>query len=150
MIDKILLKAFIVVMAIAAGSCCTKKYCIGADDMDYIQFNNFTNSELDTITIQRFSKNSNFATVLEDITVITSNFSEGSNFQHIQLPVRLTIDYDYKVQLNSTGDNFTISDFVSKKESCNTGFMCNDSYNSLESYLVNGNLMNTYQVEISK
>ncbi|MCE7043180.1 hypothetical protein [Dyadobacter sp. CY312] len=143
-------KLIIVLMTVLAGSCCTKKYCIGSDDMDYIQFNNFLNSELDTITIQRFSKNSNFATVMEDITVVTSNFSEGSDFQHIQLPVRLTIDYDYIVKLNSTGENFTISDFVSKKEDCNTGFMCNDSYNALKSYLVNGNLMSTYQIEISK
>lgn len=140
----------IVIMAVAAGSCCTNKHCIGADDLESIQFNNFPTSELDTITIQRFSKNSNFTNAIEDIVVITSNFSDGSDLQRIQLPVRLTIDYDYKVQLNSTGDDFTISDFVSKKESCNTGFMCNDSYNSLESYSVNGNLVSTYQLEISK
>jgi len=140
----------IVIMAGLAGSCCTDKYCIGSDDMDYIQFNGFPTSELDTIIIQRFSKNSNFATVIENTTIVTSNFSAGSNFQHIQLPVRLVVDYDYKLQLKSTGENFTISDFVTKKESCNTGFMCNDSYNSLESYLINGKLKSTYQLEISK
>lgn len=152
MINRILLKSrlIIVLMAVVAGACCTKKYCIGSDDMSAIQFNNFLNSELDTITIQRFSKNSNFAAVMEETTVITSNFSQGSDFQQIQLPERLTIDYDYKVQLNSTGENFTISDFISQKEDCNTGFMCNDSYNALKSYLVNGNLMNSYQIEISK
>jgi len=71
---------------------------------------------------------------MEDVNVITSNFSEGSDFQRMQLPIPLTIDYDPKVQLKSTGENFTISDFVSKKEDCNRGFLCNDSCNALKSY----------------
>ena len=140
----------LIILSVVTGSCCTDMYCIGSDDMNYIQFNNFPNSELDTITIQRFSKNSNFATVMENTTVVTSNFSIGSNFQQIQLPVRLTVAYDYKVQLQSTGQSFTISDFATKKESCNTGFMCNDSYNALESYSLNGKSRHTYQIEIDK
>jgi hypothetical protein len=154
-LNKTLLKtgvkmAFGMAVAIAAGSCCTHKYCIGADDMDNIRFDHFSNSDLDTILIQRFNRNSNFANPVEDILVITSNFSVGSNFQRIQLPVKLTIDFDYKVALTSTGEHFTISDFISKEESCNTGFMCNDAYNSLESYSVNGETMSTYQLEISR
>ena len=152
--NKIFLKTkgliILIIVSVVTGSCCTNMYCIGADDMNYIQFNNFANSELDTITIQRFSKNSNFAAVLENITVITSNFSIGSNSQQIQLPVRLTVAYDYKVQLQSTGQNFTISDFATKKESCNTGFMCNDSYNALVSYSLNGKPRHIYQIEIDK
>ena len=140
----------LIILSVVTGSCCTDMYCIGSDDMNYIQFNNFPNSELDTITIQRFSKNSNFATVMENTTVVTSNFSIGSNFQQIQLPVRLTVAYDYKVQLQSTGQSFTISDFSTKKQSCNTGFMCNDSYNALESYSLNGKSRHTYQIEIDK
>lgn len=151
---KIFLKAKVtivfMIIAVVAGSCCTLVYCSGADDINYIRFNNFPNSDLDTITIQKFNKNNNFATVMEDILVITTNFSEGSNYQEIQLPLRLTIDYDYKIKLNSTGEHFTISDFVSRKASCNTGFMCNDSYNTLESYVVNGELKHYYPLNISK
>ena len=118
--------------------------------MDNIHFNNFQNSELDTITIQRFPRNNNYVGVLEEVDVVTSVFSEESNFQRIQLPVKMTADYDYKVKLISTGAVYTISDFVTKKEDCNTGFMCNDSFNALESYMVNGNKMSTYQIAISK
>jgi hypothetical protein len=140
---------FIFVMAVMTTSCCTEKYCLGSDDMDNIQFSNFSNSDLDTISLQRFSKNSNFMNVLEEVVVITSNFSQWTNYQRIQLPVKLTIDYDYRVQLN-TGERFTISDFVSKKETCNTGFMCNDTYNALKSYSVNGQQNGGIQLQISK
>lgn len=145
------LKSSALFILIAAGyvvaSCCTDKLCIGADNMDQIAFNNFANSDLDTIVIQRFDKGSNFSS--DSITIVTSNFSPGS-YQHIFLPTRLTVEQDYVVKLISTGEKFAISNFVVTKQGCNNGFMCNDSFNSLESYTVNGDVVKTYQLAISK
>jgi hypothetical protein len=140
----------IALVTFGAGSCCTDKGCLGADNLDIIRFDHFEDDNLDTIVVMRFSKSTNFATTIDSTTVVNVNFSETTPFQQILLPVRLTTDYDYKVQLKSSGEVFTISDFTVKRESCNTGFMCNDSYNALESYKVNGKLTNSYQLEISR
>ncbi|REA57412.1 hypothetical protein DSL64_23960 [Dyadobacter luteus] len=136
-------------LVIGTAGCCTKKLCIGADNMDQIAFNNFANSDLDTIVIQRFNKGANATNPVDSVTVVTSNFSPGT-YQLILLPTRLTVEQNYVVKLISTGERYAISDFVVTKQECNTGFMCNDSYNSLESYTLNGNVVRTYQLAISK
>ena len=62
---------------------------------------------------------------------------------HLKDENKLTIDYDYKVELPDSGKSFTISDFVSKEKRCNTGFLCNDTFNDLESYKLNGEVTRT-------
>lgn len=123
---------------LSISSCCTKKYCLGVEDMDEIWFYNFANNALDTIVIKRFSKNTNFSTVVDSSTTITNYFSSSKSPQIIRLTSNLTVDFDYKVEIISTGQSFKISDFVVKKERCNTGFLCNDYFNALHNYKVNG------------
>ena len=113
-------------------------YCVGIDDMNEIWFYNFSQQDLDTIIIKRYNKNTNFQSVLDSLVTVTEDFSDRTDYQVIYLSDNLTIDYEYKVELVSTGQYFTISDFIVDKKKCNSGFLCFDYYNSLGSYKVNG------------
>ena len=129
----------LVVSLLAFSSCiCTKKYCLGADDMDQVYFYNNMIENLDTVVVKKFAKNTGFATMISSSTTITVNFSKTTNFEIVVLNEKLTTDFDYKVELPGNGQVYTVSDFVVKKERCNSGFMCNDYFNALESYKVNG------------
>lgn len=122
------------------NSCCTAVYCLGADDLNEIRFYGFTHEEVDTIVIRKFNKNSNFKIALDSSTAYSIEVHSGTELKIVSIADhnKLSVDFDYKVELPGTGKTFTFSDFVSKKERCNSGFMCNDFYNSLESYKLNG------------
>ena len=142
---KLVAPSLIAASLLGINSCCTDVYCLGTDDMNQIYFYGFKYQETDTIVIKRFDKNTNFK-VLLDSTVAYSMASEpGLNFQIVLTgdENKLTIDYDYKVELPDSGKSFTISDFVSKEKRCNTGFLCNDTFNDLESYKLNGEVTRT-------
>lgn len=130
----------VVINLLTLSSCCTKKYCLGADDMDQIYFYNVVKENLDTVVVRKFAKNTDFSTLISSTTTtVTANVS-NADFEIVILKEKLTVDFDYKVELPGNGQVFTISDFVVKKEQCNSGFMCNDYFNALESYKVNGKL----------
>jgi hypothetical protein len=64
-----------------------------------------------------------------------------AEFYVVTLPEKLTIDYDYVVELPEAGITYELTDFSSKRESCNTGFLCVDHYDKLDSYRVNGTVI---------
>jgi hypothetical protein len=123
---------------LAVSSCCTKKYCVGADDMNEIRFYNFAAADLDTVMVKRFAKSTGFVAELDSTTTLFYSYNSNNTMQIVQLTTALSVDFDYKVELASTGQTFTLSDFTVKQERCNTGFACNDHYTALVSYKVNG------------
>ena len=149
-IKSVLIYVLAGITSLAAGSCCTKKFCFDANSIEMIYFYNFTVSELDTISIKWYDKNINFASAIDSVSVVTSDLSSQSAFQVINVPDRITHHLDYKVRLNSTGQEFTISDFVITKEKCNSGFLCNDFFNALESYKINGQTVTSNTLAITK
>lgn len=139
------LKKLVAAMIIAAtlpfiNCCCTDVYCSGTDDMNQIYFYGFTPQEVDTVVIKRFAKNTNFKIALDSSMAYSIASEPGSNFQIVltEDEEKLTIDFDYKVELSGSGKSFMLSNFVSKEKRCNTGFLCNDTFNALESYKLNG------------
>ncbi len=123
------------------AGCCTKKYCLGVDDLDEIWFHGFE-GELDTIVVKKYARNSGFAALLDSpVVFIPEIMPTDSDVQIVRLQERLKSDFDYKIELPATGVIFEVSDFVSKRKQCNTGFLCVDYYNALESYRVNGALV---------
>lgn len=139
-IKKLVAATFIVATLPAIHSCCTAVYCLGADDLNEIRFYGFTQEEVDTVVIKRFNKNTSFKTALDSSVAYSNEVHGGTDLRIVRIDDqdKLSIDFDYKVELSSSGKTFTFSDFDSKKERCNSGFMCNDFYNSLENYKVNG------------
>ena len=135
---------FMVISAsVFLAGCCTMVYCVGIDDMDEIWFYGFESKmELDTIVVKKYARNSGFAKLLDDPVVFRhENMQTNSDFQIVRLPERLKSDFDYKIEVPAAGKTFKVSDFVSKKKQCNTGFLCIDYYNALESYRVDGALV---------
>lgn len=120
------------------NSCCTKVHCIGADDLNDISFYGFNQQDLDTLVIKRYNKDSNFQNYLDSLFIEPEYFTSSTEYEMVHLTDKLIVDYDYKIEIISTRQTFTITDFIVEKEKCNTGFMCFDYYNSLGSYKVNG------------
>ena len=149
-IKSVLIYVLVGVTSLAAGSCCTKVFCLDANNIEMIYFYNFTVNELDTISIKLYDKNTNFASAIDSVLVITSDLRSQSPFQTIFVPDRITHHLDYKIRLNATGQEFTVSDFIITKEKCNSGFLCNDFFNALESYKINGQTVTSNTLAITK
>lgn len=130
------LGAFLAII-LAIGACCTKKGCLGADTMDEIWLYGFENKEdLDTIVVKKYERGGDFNTLISIATTYFDAYQDNSDRQMVRLSERLTTDFDYRIEL--AGLVYEVSDFETKKRQCNTGFLCIDHYNALESYKVNG------------
>lgn len=140
---------FSIATLLLPSACCTKMYCLGADDLNELDFYRFASTDIDTIIIKRYDRNVNLTLPIDSSTIITPSFYNESEYQVIYLIDRIDVNFNYKVIISSTGQTFTITDFVVKKEKCNTGFLCTDQYNSLESYTVNGVRQFLGQIRIS-
>lgn len=129
------------------NACCTKRGCENQIDFNEILFYNFTQQDLDTITIYSFNKNTNFSIPIDSFT--TQGQPIGNHFQaYINTS---TIDHDYKIILVHTGEEYTLTNFQTEKYSCNSCFPYkpkSDYYYNLNNYKVNGNMQNGQTIEI--
>jgi hypothetical protein len=135
-------------LLLVVNSCCTKKYCVGADDIYEIKFYNFSQADLDTIIILSYTKNSNFTTSIDSFTTQASNtgdyFSANTNDN-------LNTNLDYKIKLYSTGEVFTLTNFEIEKDGCNGCFPYrpkSDFYNKLNAYQINGQRQSGNQIKV--
>ncbi|HQE12479.1 MAG TPA: hypothetical protein PLQ78_07005 [Flavipsychrobacter sp.] len=132
------------------SSCCTKKRCIGADNIYEINFYNFSETNLDTITIISYAKNSNFSTII-DSSVTQANKS-GDYFSAYTIK-KINTALDYKIKLISTRQVYTLTDFEVKKVGCNSCFPYrpeSDFYNELNGYHLNKQRQTGSQIKIYK
>lgn len=134
------MKPLLVLLTLLLSACCTKKECIGGDEIYEIAFYNFTGADLDTITIFRYHKNTGFQTVIDSF--ITSAEPSG-DYLSLYIYDRIHTSLDYKINIQSTGQVFTLTDFVMVKKVCNSTLIFEtecDYYTALESYRVNGKI----------
>ncbi len=130
------------------NSCCTKKDCVG--DIEQINFYNFDESELDTLFLYSYSKNTNFSLLIDSVEVeglVTSD--------HFVAYLRHAIDtdLDYRIKLVSTGLVYTITGFEVEKKGCNTCFPYrpkSDLYKIVKSYYLNGEKQEGNKINIYK
>ena len=144
------LTVLIVGFLLVVNSCCTKKYCMGTDDLNEIKFYNFSQAELDTIIILSYPKNANFTASLDSFITQATNtgdyFSANTNDN-------LNTHLDYKIKLTSTGEVFTLTNFEVEKVGCNSCFPYrpkDDFYNKLTAYQINGQKQYGNQIKILK
>lgn len=125
-------------LAVVINGCCTEKYCLGIDDLDTIQFEGLeVTTETDTILIERYTRGTGFLVALDEVEVPFMSGLNDATVRNITLPEKIDPGFDYQVVLKGAGKSWRLSEFTSKKRSCNSGVLCADSYNSLESYRVN-------------
>lgn len=120
------------------SSCCTKMECTGADDLTQISFYGYANHELDTIHVFKFAKNSDFSSWVDSSTVIPQYTTTTDEYEKISFNETFDFNFDYKIELPSNQQIFTLTDFIIEVEKCNEGLLCSDEFQALKSYKVNG------------
>jgi len=141
---------FSLISILVFNSCCTKKYCYGVDDLDNISFYGFSQQDLDSIVIKKYNKNTNFQHILDSVFIEPEHFISNNEYEMLYLTDNFVIDYDYEVELLSTGQVYAFTDFTVEKKKCNKGFLCFDYFESLESYKVNGEKQTDSYLRINK
>jgi len=132
---------------LSLNACCTKKYCLGFDDLNEIQLLNFNSSEADSIAIERFAVGSNFSNRIDSSFTNASVRATGDTDLVIFLPEKIKQNYDYKITLLGAGRDYKLSNFEIRQEECNCP---SDKFNVLDSYILNGQKINNSSLIISK
>jgi len=123
-------------------------YCVGIEDMSNITFYNFDDTAFSQVILYTYTNSS--YTVIEDSTELYVSTINGSlEYRNANVGSFLQQGEFYGVKL-ADNSMYTIDSFKGKKEKCNTGFMCRDSYERLASYRVNGVKQEYYNVRIYK
>jgi hypothetical protein len=131
----------------AINSCCTKKYCLGFDDLDKVQLLNFTANDVDSIALETFVSGSNFTDRIDSSFTNAHGRAKGDPDLIIFMPEKISKSREYKITLLSTGQVYKLSNFKTRKEECNCP---SDQYNVLDSYVLNGQKQNSSSLTISK
>jgi hypothetical protein len=137
-------------LLLGLNSCCTKMKCEDVNSIFTIEFYGFSLTELDTIEIYSYSKNSTF-TILVDSSVTQAQLYSGYYYAYPDSNPK--IDLDHKIKIISTGQIFTLTDFEIEKKGCNKCFPSRpkgDFYNELKGYSVNGQKQSGYKIKIYK
>lgn len=133
---------------IGINSCiCTKKYCVGFDNLNEIQLNGFSTVESDSVAVEIFNSGSNFTDRIDSsfTSAIVSVALDTNMF--IKVQENIHTNHDYKITLISTGQFYKLTDFITRKVECNCP---SDLYNVLDSYSINGQKQSNLPLAISK
>ncbi len=130
----------------AINSCCTKEYCLGFDDLNEIQLLNFTANDVDSIGLEIFVSGSNFTNRIDSSFTSANGGTMGDKDLIIFMPEKISKSHEYKLTLLSTGQVYKLSNFEIRKEECNCP---SDKYNVLDSYVLNGQKINSGSLTIS-
>jgi len=138
----------LLVLIFSLSSCCSKKDCYYGEEFFYsIQLNNFTLSDIDTVTVVRYEMNSGFISPL-DSTFYYNTYMYG-NSASIYLNDGMTYKYDYIVRTQYK--SFKISDYLFQRYICNSCFLNsknNDYTYGLKSYKIDGKVIESSMLTI--
>lgn len=135
---------FIFILGLIYHSCCHMKGC--PEELTSIELSNFSISELDTICVKKYAKNSNF---LKAEDSIFAQFYEDDSTYKIPLDGRdsngaaivYSYDKDYAVYLNGLKKTYKITNITTKDEKCNTCYPIGyTTYRKMDFYNINGAL----------
>lgn len=136
---------------LALNSCCQKKNCIGANDINEIELHNFTADNVDSILITTYLKNSDLSNLIDSFYYTAKSRQDGDNVFIIELPNKLNINLDYKLYLKNIDQTFLLTDFSTKKIECNSCFPLGHDYVTIiDDYLVNGQKQAISNLQITK
>ena len=122
------------------SSCCTKKKCtFEAEDINEIQMINFAATDLDSIIVE------SFLNAIKEDSIFTKAISNPAGESRVTMPSRLNKQRNYRVTILSSGKIFIVSEFLTKKGSCN----CNGDIEILDSYKVNGQIQKNLSLKIT-
>ena len=121
-------------------------YCLGFDDLNEIELLNFTSNDVDSISLETFVSGSNFTTRIDSSFTNAHGRTTGDTDLIIFMAEKISKTNEYKITILSTGKIYKLSNFEIRKEECNCP---SDKYNVLDSYVVNGQKINSSSLTIS-
>ncbi|HET6558385.1 MAG TPA: hypothetical protein VFG54_13790 [Prolixibacteraceae bacterium] len=136
---------------IILNSCCQKKKCYGVEYVSDIEFIGFTQSELDSVMMVTYEKNSDFCSPIDTFKMLELEDNNTETNGILVMENRLNLNLDYKVIMPRIGQAYELTDFTLKKQECNycfpTGY---DHYTVLDSYKINGQKKINSGLQITK
>jgi hypothetical protein len=136
-----------VLLLLAAGtlslaSCNGKCTCVDADGLSPTLIS-FSSSDADSFVIKKFTKGSNFSSLLDSILIDTSNSLYQRNNDTTEVisgNATLSSKFDYQIILLSSNNVISISDIDEPQTqgNCSEKIQC---VNPINSYKINGNLV---------
>jgi hypothetical protein len=132
------------------NSCCTKKYCGNAGDINELYFNNYLDHELDSIKVYSYARFSDYSEIVDSSF---AEYDELGEENRARLSKTLNVEYNHRIHVISTGQIFTVSDFELEERVCNTCFPFrpdDDFYMVVRSFFLNGMKKNGSRIEITK
>ncbi|MDF2454283.1 MAG: hypothetical protein K0R51_276 [Cytophagaceae bacterium] len=118
-------------------ACCTKKDC--NTGLYQMELKGFSFSEVDTVVVSRYEKNSGFVHLIDSTVAWTSLNNDGSSTLYTE--GQIDINKDYKIYFPGIDQSYTLTDFQMGRKACNS---CapfgreSDFYDVLEGYRING------------
>lgn len=137
MFKNLILSALILVILGYLSACC-KGRCADEPGIIAIKFIDFTESQLDTVIIESFQKNSNFKTRVDSSA---RKASPGVNF------IPLDAKQDWKISVENNA--YLIKDITLQTERC-TICSGNPDYKKVKSFLLNNQSQSGNEVELGK
>lgn len=125
----------ILLASLLVSACCTKKKCLSG--LGVVYFNNFKESDLDSITLYQFNSN-NLDLPIDSSRVIAEKDSDGKDFAHISI---FDFSKTYKLKIHLANKEILIANFQTENTECNTCVFGNDEYQKLSGFYAN----NIYQ-----
>lgn len=143
------------VLAICMQSCrvCTEKYCIEGNIVVAIRFQNFNTTEIDSMLITRYIRNTNFSTKIDSVFLYANQNNSALNNEPKVIYLSQQIDAtqcDFEIKLIYNNSTYKVSNFVLGKEECNKCSKGYDYYDALVSYKINGTQKNEGTITITK
>jgi hypothetical protein len=148
------LTGFILLFLIAIGlnSCCTEKYCLGADNLDEVILENFASSDMDSIFVVSYKKGSDFRTVVDSFMVTQCDSLTNTRYVMALGGKRMNAGSDYQIYFSSINKYYKIMGFRTSKSECNScsPSFIKDNYTRLDGYEINGKFKSLGFIEIDK
>jgi hypothetical protein len=121
------LPGFILLFLIAIGlnSCCTEKYCLGADNLDEVFLENFNPSDIDSIFVFAYKKGSDFKTVVDSFMVAQCDSLTNIRYFMALGGNKINTGNDYQIYFTSINKYYKIMGFKTSKSECNS---CSPSF----------------------
>jgi hypothetical protein len=138
-----------VIILIGLNSCCTKKYCPGAEDISPIELLHFSAMETDSVYLVLYEQDSEFKTAVDSLLLEISQPLGSDKFY--AYPARnISTDFDYRLYFTLMEKTYEITAFKTGKSVCNDCFLSTDYYTRMEAYKVNGKLKTSHVLQIDK
>ncbi len=102
---------FFLLISIGINSCCTKVYCLGADDLGDIFLMNFASAETDSVFVVSYKKGSNYRTVIDSFMVPRSDSLSNVRYDLYLGEKKISTNSDNKIYFTRANKTYKISGF---------------------------------------